>query len=51
MAVVGVIGGVILLCLIAGLWISGSMTTRKFNLHGKNTVEPYEPRPRTPGLD
>jgi hypothetical protein len=51
MAIVGVISGVILLCLIAGLWISGSMTTRKFNLRGRNTVEPHEPRPRTPGLD
>jgi hypothetical protein len=51
MAILGVIGGVILLCIVAGLWVSGSMTTRTFNLRGRNSVEPHEPRPRTPGLD
>ncbi len=51
MAIVGVIGGVILLCIIACIWASGSMTTRKFNLQGRNKSAPHEPRPRTTGLD
>jgi hypothetical protein len=51
MAIVGVIGGIILLCIIAGIWASGSMTKRKFNLRGRSKTEPHEPRPRATGLD
>ncbi len=51
MAIVGVVGGVILVCIVAVLWASGSMTTRNFNLRGRNRLEPNEPRPRTPGLN
>jgi hypothetical protein len=32
MALVGIVGGVILLCIIAALWVTGSTMSRQFNL-------------------
>lgn len=51
MAIVGIVGGAILLCLIAALWISGSMTTRNFNFRGRSKEEPHEPRQRATGIN
>jgi len=51
MAIVGVICGVILLCIIAGLWATGAMNSREFKFRGHNKMEPRQPRPRSPGLD
>jgi hypothetical protein len=52
MAILFVIGGVILLCIIAALWAAGSMTTRQFNLRGRHqNVDRQEPKPRASGLN
>src|SRR5215470_4138660 len=52
MALFGVIGTVILLCIIAALWATGTMNGRQFNLRGRNkAVDRQEPRPRASGLD
>ena len=52
MALFGIIGTVILLCIIAALWATGSMNSRQFNLRGRNNaVDRQEPRPRASGLD
>ncbi|QNI32313.1 hypothetical protein H7849_25590 [Alloacidobacterium dinghuense] len=52
MAILGVVGGVILLCVIAALWATGSMNTRQFNFRGRNkAVDRRQPRPRASGLN
>lgn len=52
MAILGIIGGVILLCIVAALWTAGSSTSRQFNFRGRNTrVDHREPKPRAPGLN
>ncbi len=52
MAIFGAVGGVILLCMIAALWSTGTMSSRRFNFHGKNrSIDRREPKPRAPGLD
>lgn len=52
MAILGAVGGVILLCIIAALWAAGSMNSREFNFRGRNrAVDRQEPRPRASGLD
>jgi len=52
MALAGIIGGVILLCILAALWATGSATTRQFNFHGRNRgVDHQDPHPRSSGLN
>lgn len=51
MAIMGIICAIVLLCIIAGLWATGAMNSRRFNFRGRNTSEHHEPGPRTPGLD
>ena len=52
MALVGIVGGVILLCIIAALWATGSATSRQFNFRGRNKgVDHQGPRPRASGLN
>ena len=52
MALLGAIGGVILLCIIAALWATGSATTGQFNFRGrKKGVDHQEPHPRASGLN
>jgi len=52
MAVLGIVGGVILLCVLAALWAAGSMTSRQFNFRGRNKpVDHREPSPRAHGLN
>lgn len=50
-AILGIIGGMILLCIIAAIWLSGSMTTRQFNFRGRKSTELHEPHPRATGLN
>jgi hypothetical protein len=46
MALLGIDGGVILLCIIAALWATGSATSRQFNFRGRNrSVDHQEPHP------
>jgi hypothetical protein len=54
MAVLGVVAGVILVCIIAALWATGSMNSRQFNFRGRNKAaasDRQEPRPRATGLN
>jgi hypothetical protein len=52
MALFGIIGGVILLCILAALWATGSMNSREFNFRGRSkSVDRQDPRPRATGLN
>jgi len=52
MALLGVIGSVILLCIVAAVWATGSATSRQFNFRGRNKeVDHREPHPRASGLN
>ena len=52
MAILSVIGGVILLCVIAALWAIGSMNSWDSNFgNGNKAVDRREPRPGAPGLN
>ncbi len=52
MALLGGVGGVILLCILAAVWATGSATTRQFNFRSRNRgVDRQEPRPRASGLN
>lgn len=52
MALLGSIGGVILLCVLTALWVAGSETSRQFNLRGRSRgVDHREPHPRASGIN
>ena len=52
MALLGVIGGVILLCIIAALWATGSATTGSSIFAAETRVWDHrEPHPRASGLN
>lgn len=52
MAVLGMVAIVILMCIGAAIWATGSTTTRQFNFRGRGkAVDHHEPRPRAPGLN
>ncbi len=52
MVILGVIGGVILLCILAALWAAGSMNSRQFNFRGRNnSADHHEPKARATGLN
>ena len=52
MALLGIIGSVILLCIAAAVWVTGSATSRKSNFRARNMgVGHREPHPRASGLN
>jgi len=52
-ALLGIMAAIVFLCIIAVLWSTGVMTTRRFNFRGRQKSEGHTqpPHPRASGVN